>query len=343
MPAPRAAPAEVPLPSSRDDAEMLQRTLLLAQRAADDAVNEAQARARQLLEESEAKAQSLVSDAEATARRIAEGERRRLEAEILDLSARREQLRADADALEEYASGYRDRIRAAIESDLATSAARSRRRSSVPSCTTSSCHPNATPRRLLRSTTTLEPEPEGAGPDDRRRRGHVRLGPRHAPSVGSVEPAGSGSGAERIARRRGVRRRVAGRRATASRARCGVAAAGARAGGRRRPPHRRRSRRGFVVRRRLGARRAGLGGSRPVGARHRRSHEAFSTDVPVEATASTPTRSTTTPSSRRLREAVRDDAPLGPRDEDQAHVLRGQRPTRTAAGSAGVASRDARR
>ncbi len=114
-----AAPAEVPLPSSRDDAEMLQRTLLLAQRAADDAVNEAQARAKQLLEESESKAQALVSDAEATARRIAEGERRRLEAEMLDLSARREQLRADADALEAYVAGYRDRIRASIEGDLA--------------------------------------------------------------------------------------------------------------------------------------------------------------------------------------------------------------------------------
>jgi DivIVA domain-containing protein len=118
--APAPAPqAEVPLPSSREDAEMLQRTLLLAQRAADDAVNEAQARAKQLLEESESKAQALVSDAEATARRIAEGERRRLEAELLDLSARREQLRADADALEEYVAGYRDRIRAAIEGDLA--------------------------------------------------------------------------------------------------------------------------------------------------------------------------------------------------------------------------------
>ena len=116
--APAAAAAEVPLPSSREDADMLQRTLLLAQRAADDAVNEAQTRARQLLEESEAKAQSLVSDAEATARRIAEGERRRLEAEILDLSARREQLRADADALDAYATGYRERIRAAIEADL---------------------------------------------------------------------------------------------------------------------------------------------------------------------------------------------------------------------------------
>src|SRR3954453_21269845 len=114
-----APPAEVPLPSSRDDAEMLQRTLLLAQRAADDAVNEAQARAKQLLEESEAKAQSLVSDAEATARRIAEGERRRLEAEILELSMRRERLRSDADALDAYATSYRERIREGLEADLA--------------------------------------------------------------------------------------------------------------------------------------------------------------------------------------------------------------------------------
>jgi DivIVA domain-containing protein len=117
--APAAAPAEVPLPSSREDADMLQRTLLMAQRAADDAVNDAQSRAKQLLEESESKAQALVSDAEATARRIAEGERRRLEAELLDLSARREQLRADADALDEYVSSYRERIRSAIEQDLA--------------------------------------------------------------------------------------------------------------------------------------------------------------------------------------------------------------------------------
>ena len=49
----RASNEPPPLPSSRDDAEMLQRTLLLAQRAADDAVNEAQAQARQLIEESE--------------------------------------------------------------------------------------------------------------------------------------------------------------------------------------------------------------------------------------------------------------------------------------------------
>jgi cell division initiation protein len=115
----RASNEPPPLPSSRDDAEMLQRTLLLAQRAADDAVNEAQAHARQLVEESEARAQALVSEAESTARRIADGERRRLEEEITELSSRRDTLSSDADALEEYVSGYRERVRAAVEADLA--------------------------------------------------------------------------------------------------------------------------------------------------------------------------------------------------------------------------------
>src|SRR5262249_30992693 len=68
-------------PVNRDDAEISHRTLLLAQRAADEAVSEAQAQARKLVEESEARAQSLVSEAEASARRIAESERRRLESE----------------------------------------------------------------------------------------------------------------------------------------------------------------------------------------------------------------------------------------------------------------------
>jgi DivIVA domain-containing protein len=117
---PPRSPAEAPLAQvSRNDAETIQRTLLLAQRAADDAIAEAQERARQILDESEAKAQTLVGEAEVTARRIHEGERRRLEAEIAELIARRARLQTDADALEAYAGGYRDRVRAAIESDLA--------------------------------------------------------------------------------------------------------------------------------------------------------------------------------------------------------------------------------
>src|SRR3954452_21058188 len=50
------------------DADTIQRTLLLAQRAADSALAEAEERAHALVEESEERAQALVSDAEATAR-----------------------------------------------------------------------------------------------------------------------------------------------------------------------------------------------------------------------------------------------------------------------------------
>jgi DivIVA domain-containing protein len=106
-------------PVSRDDAETIQRTLILAQRAADNAVAEAEEKARVLVEESESQAQRLVSDAEADARRIHGEEMRQHEAEIAALLARRDRLQADANALETYANDYRGRVRAAIESDLA--------------------------------------------------------------------------------------------------------------------------------------------------------------------------------------------------------------------------------
>jgi cell division septum initiation protein DivIVA len=103
---------------SRETEEMLQRTLVLAQKTADEAIAEAQERARKLTEESEAKAKTLVSEAEGTARRIAENERQRLETEILDLSSRRDALNADVQALEKYESEYRSRLRKAIEAEL---------------------------------------------------------------------------------------------------------------------------------------------------------------------------------------------------------------------------------
>src|SRR5690348_7014357 len=61
QPAPQPAPVpeRIPIP----DTDVIQRTLILAQKAADEAVADAQARARQLIDESEAKAQSLVSEA----------------------------------------------------------------------------------------------------------------------------------------------------------------------------------------------------------------------------------------------------------------------------------------
>jgi hypothetical protein len=97
---------------------MLQRTLVLAQKTADEAIAEAQQRARTMLEESETKAHTLVTEAEETSRRIAENERQRLESEVQDLSSRRDTLSADVEALEKYEREYRSRLRKAIETEL---------------------------------------------------------------------------------------------------------------------------------------------------------------------------------------------------------------------------------
>src|SRR3954452_8508886 len=103
----------------RNDGDTIQRTLILAQRAADQAMADAEEKARALVEESEVTAYALVSEAEAKARRIHDEETRQHEAQIAALLARRDRLQADTDALETYASRYRDRVWAAIESDVA--------------------------------------------------------------------------------------------------------------------------------------------------------------------------------------------------------------------------------
>jgi cell division initiation protein len=117
--APAPAPTEERRPSGIDT-DVIQRTLVLAQKAADEAVHEARATAQQMLVESEAKAQSLVSEAEASARRIADTERRRLEEEIGQLTSARDTLNADVDALERYEQEYRIRLREAIHAELET-------------------------------------------------------------------------------------------------------------------------------------------------------------------------------------------------------------------------------
>ena len=121
-PAPVApTPAPVPVQASRPpgiDTDVIQRTLVLAQKAADDAVAEARARAQQIVADSESKAQSVVGEAEANARRIAETERRRLEDEIGQLTAARDTLNADVDALERFEAEFRNRVRAAIHAEL---------------------------------------------------------------------------------------------------------------------------------------------------------------------------------------------------------------------------------
>jgi len=109
---------------TRETEDILHRTLLLAQRAADEAVGEATAKARQMLDDAEIQSRRLVADAEADARRRGETERRRLEEEVLDLAGRRDSLLADVEALTRFEADYRDRMVRALEADL--SALRSR-------------------------------------------------------------------------------------------------------------------------------------------------------------------------------------------------------------------------
>ncbi|MGH9048962.1 MAG: DivIVA domain-containing protein [Acidimicrobiia bacterium] len=114
----RVADAQNTSTRSRDAEETLQRTLVLAQRTADEAIADAQKRARKMVDDAEHRAHTLVTEAETTSRRIAEEERRRIEAEVQDLAGRRDKLKSDVDSLERFESEYRQRVRAAIEKEL---------------------------------------------------------------------------------------------------------------------------------------------------------------------------------------------------------------------------------
>jgi DivIVA domain-containing protein len=120
----RLASAQSEAGRTRETEDVLHRTLLLAQRAADEAVAEATAKARQLLDDADIHSRRLVAEGESDARRKGEAERRRLEEEVLDLAARRESLLADVEALTRFESEYRERMARALEADL--SALRSR-------------------------------------------------------------------------------------------------------------------------------------------------------------------------------------------------------------------------
>jgi F0F1-type ATP synthase membrane subunit b/b' len=122
MPAPvTAQPAPMPAaapPVRTPETDVIQRTLLLAQKAADEAVAEAKAKASQILTESQEHAQQVVAEAEASARRIADAEKARLEEDIARLTATRDTLTADVDALERFEQDYRERLRRAIQAEM---------------------------------------------------------------------------------------------------------------------------------------------------------------------------------------------------------------------------------
>ena len=116
-PAP-ARPAPTPAPVPTGDADIIQRTLLLAQKAADEAVADARRKAQEIVGSAEASAAKLVDEAEAKAAEIAAAERKKLEEDIERLQNTRDTLSADVDTLERFEQEYRERLRRAIEGEL---------------------------------------------------------------------------------------------------------------------------------------------------------------------------------------------------------------------------------
>jgi DivIVA domain-containing protein len=98
--------------------EAVARTLVLAQRVADEAIADAKTQAAELVSTAEARSRQLVGEAEAEVRRVHDVERVRLEQELAALSERREHLGADVDALEAFERDYRDRLVRSIQADL---------------------------------------------------------------------------------------------------------------------------------------------------------------------------------------------------------------------------------
>jgi DivIVA domain-containing protein len=113
-----ARDVEVTGNAARQDEDVLQRTLLLATKAADDAVAEANAKAKAITDAAESQARTTVQEATATAQREANAQRVALEAEVGALSSRRDALSSDVDSLERFEADYRDRLRRAIQADL---------------------------------------------------------------------------------------------------------------------------------------------------------------------------------------------------------------------------------
>jgi cell division initiation protein len=104
--------------TAKEMESVLRQTLLLAQRTSDETVTAAHEKSRQLVEEAEDRAMTLTSEAEEQARIIGEAQRQKYEAIVSELSARRDLLTLDIDALERVQADYRGRLRAVLEKEL---------------------------------------------------------------------------------------------------------------------------------------------------------------------------------------------------------------------------------
>jgi len=104
--------------TAKEMESVLRQTLLLAQRTADETVTTAHEKSRQLVEEAEDRSMTLTAEAEEQARIVGEAQRQKYEAIVSELSARRDLLTLDIDALERVQADYRGRLRAVLEKEL---------------------------------------------------------------------------------------------------------------------------------------------------------------------------------------------------------------------------------
>jgi DivIVA domain-containing protein len=93
-----------------EDDDSIRRTLVLAQRTADLAIKEAHEEASEIVDRARVEAQTLVNDARDSAERMTSDAERRLREEVGRLTAKRDELRTEADTLVSLLTAERDRL-----------------------------------------------------------------------------------------------------------------------------------------------------------------------------------------------------------------------------------------
>ncbi len=136
---------------SRDNDDILQRTLIMAQRAADDAVAAANLEADAIRTNAADEAQAMLARSLNELQRLTDEERGRIQTEVVELAARRDALVADVAQLEAWDADYRERLVRQIESDLQAA----RQRPSVRAQAAPELH-NVQTDDLLSSPTTMD-------------------------------------------------------------------------------------------------------------------------------------------------------------------------------------------
>lgn len=115
----RVAAVETPgSAAGQPSQELIQRTLLLAQKAADDAIAEARAIAKRLIEDADTEAQARRSAGIQEATAAFEMKQRGLESEIGTLTGHRDSLMRDVAALDAFHEQYESRIDSLVRDEL---------------------------------------------------------------------------------------------------------------------------------------------------------------------------------------------------------------------------------